>query len=245
MKDPFLSTIILAAALLGSPALQAQSDFACQPVSNITGDSDVSNETGSTTIAAYFFAPPGQGQQTVNGVTFLPFDVPDDTDTSITFGNVTLSSSWSLLSLYPTAQPGGQFASLTPAYQGILNGIAFEAVDVTITLTGLTPNQAYVFQYWLNMSNDLANSYATDIAINNQTASLSANTTVEPGGLGQYVTGTFTLDKGETDVSFTLSAPLNSGVTAIQVRTVPEPGTGALLGAGVLILTAVLRRTRR
>ncbi len=237
----FILTLTLALIAHPSPAATT---ISWQPVQGISSDSDVSNAADSTSIFAYFFAPPGGAASTVNGVTFQPFSVPNDTHGNFTVGDVSIFSEWNFTSQNVDATTGS-FAALSSEYQGILNStVESSTPPVSLVIDNLTPNQTYLFQYWLNVSNFGGFFYNTNITMGGSTASLQANPTAENGGLGQYVIGTFTPGTDQTSVTLLLTPQSQylTTLTAIQLRAVPEPGAWALAALGLGVL-ALIRRS--
>jgi hypothetical protein len=107
-----------------------------------------------------------------------------------------------------------------------------------VDVGGLTNGAQYLIQFWVNDSRGTTPVPTRTTLVGGN--SLAVNTTQTSGGIGQYITGTFTAD------STTQSFPVIGGVgsvayaNAMQVRmlAVPEPtqmvfvaGVGAALGA--------------
>ena len=64
-------------------------------------------------------------------------------------------------------------------------------------------------------------------------------------GLGQYASGVFTADATSQVLSLATSGFGNAHINGYQLRAIPEPGTGALPGLGLLALSRFGRsRTR-
>jgi len=138
--------------------------------------------------------------------------------------------------------------SLSSAYKGLLasatSPFAYANNTMILTLGGLTIGTNYQVQFWVNDSsdNDLASS---TILTSGNMVSLEVNTTDAPGGVGQWVTGTFTAVGATQTVNLTSSPqsamPL-SVLNAFQVRTVPEPTSCGLLGLGAVLIASHRRR---
>ncbi len=199
---------------------------------NITGSSDVVT-TGTLHASANFWSTgtaAGSGNITVNGVQFdgfqsarsSPTSVPGPT--SLTVGNITLtgtSPETNNQNLQGFADVGGP-----ASYNNLLNQLAYVVNTSTtgtmgVNVGGLTNGAQYLIQFWVNDSRLSAATRTVLVGGN----SLAVNTTGTAGGLGQYITGTFTAD------STTQSFPSIGGVgsvayaNAMQVRmlAVPEP----------------------
>jgi len=212
---------------------------------NIVDQNDV-DTTGTLFASANFWqtgADVGSGNITVNGVQFDGFQsataTPASGPTSLTVGNITLTGT-SPLTNYVNLQ-GFTGAGGPASYNGLLNQLAFVYNTNTtgtmgVSIGGLTNGAQYLIQFWVNDSR-LGAATRTVLVGGN---TLAVNTTGTAGGLGQYITGTFTAN------STTQSFPVTGGVgsaayaNAMQVRllVVPEPtqmvfvaGVGAALGA--------------
>jgi hypothetical protein len=221
----------LALSLAVEPAKAAVINWGA--AQNITGSSDVVT-TGTLHASANFFATgtaAGSGSITVNGVQFDGFlsartPSPGTGPTSLTVGNITLtgtSPQSNNVNLQGQGVPGlGGPAS----YNDLLNQTAFVFNTNTtgtmgVDVGGLTNGAQYLIQFWVNDSRLSAATRTVLVGGN----SLAVNTTGTAGGLGQYITGTFTAD------STTQSFPSIGGVgsvayaNAMQVRllAVPEP----------------------
>ncbi len=246
MKTPsFVSSAAAAVAiLLLVPAARAQMDWSA-PV-DIVDDSDVST-TGQLTYAYVFGGTGSVASQTVNGVTFLPFAIPEQQTAPLTIGNVTLSGvefDWNT-----TGTVQDPYAQLSADYQVLLAANAFShQTALNLTLAGLTAGQTYEVQLWVNNSFNTAINYDTAFTYATQVSSVvSANTSNMMGGLGQYIIGTVTLGEAQTDLTITLNpASSDAGVNAVQIRAVPEPGvTSCVLGGLIVVGWMALRRSRR
>jgi hypothetical protein len=219
----------LALSLAGQPAKAAVINWGS--AQNITGSSDVIT-TGTLFASANFFATgtvAGSGNITVNGVQFDGFQsartpAPGTGPTSLTVGNITLtgtSPEFNNVNLQGQGVPGlGGPAS----YNDLLNQTAFVFSTSTtgtmgVDVGGLTNGAQYLIQFWVNDSR-LAAATRTVLVGGN---TLALNTTGTAGGLGQYITGTFTADS--TTQSFQSIGGVGSVAyaNAMQIRIVPEP----------------------
>ena len=223
---------------------------------NIVDQNDV-DTTGTLFASANFWqtgADVGSGNITVNGVQFDGFQsataTPASGPTSLTVGNITLTGT-SPLTNYVNLQ-GFTGAGGPASYNGLLNQLAFVYNTNTtgtmgVSIGGLTNGAQYLIQFWVNDSRGTAPVPTRTTLVDGN--SLAVNTTQTSGGIGQYITGTFTAD------STTQSFPVIGGVgsvayaNAMQVRIVPEPtqmvsvaAIGAALG---MWRTRKLRRNGR
>ncbi|MCX6872494.1 MAG: Ig-like domain-containing protein [Verrucomicrobia bacterium] len=164
---------------------------------NITGASDVLN-TGST-VYAYAFGT-DVGPQTVNGVAFSVGGIGGGGS------NVTIAGGQACGAYFPLSSPAG--------YNGILRGAVFansgSGATMTVTLNNLVDGQQYAVQVWSSNVDYGGTPTTYDGAV-----SLAAT--------GQYAIGTFTASATGSQV-ITLTAN-NIQFNAMQVRTVPAPGT--------------------
>jgi predicted porin len=101
-----------------------------------------------------------------------------------------------------------------------------------MTFGGLSLGQPYLFQWWANNArNTPVVVSATATATNSVT--LDTNLTDTDGGLGQFVTGTFTADGTTQEIVLTGVGVANPIINAFQIRAVPEPATCVLALAGL------------
>jgi PEP-CTERM motif len=234
---------ILAAAIVSLTAFGAAFTTEAATITwgaaqNIAGDSDV-DTTGTFLGAANFNGI----DTTVNGVLFTfvsPFGG--------TTGPITLA-------------PAGNVGSLAPgvgsaSYDDLLYGSATAAPagNVTLTLTGLTVGETYLFQWWSNWGDNVAANVATTAG----GASLQANVSNLVGGAGQFQIGTFIADNATQQVIFTGTGGTgpfgyDAAVSGAQLRQlaqvappspVPEPGSAlvGMLGLGLCGLGGARRR---
>jgi hypothetical protein len=250
MKTP-LQSLSLVAALAATLASSQAATVIWSPAATISGDSDV-NHTG-TTIMAYAVTNTGASglPTTINGVTFANFVVADNTANSVTVGNATLTSSDAPNKLYSinntfagTASP---FTSLSTGYQTILKNGAYDnwrvapAIETfTLTLSGLTNGQDYIFQMWVNDSRNYGQVRTETITGGANSVSLRFNTGAADAGVGQFATGSFTASGTTQD--FTILGNQSTQINAFQLQSVPEPTTWALLAGGLTVVTIFRRR---
>ena len=248
MKNSLILSILLVNASFGGVI----NSITWQPSQSISGDSDV-NTQGSL-LYAYNVGASGVSDATVNGVAFLAYAFPADyTTNTVTVGSVSMTESPGYLVSSNTLGGGSApFTSLTSGYQALLGsgGLANLPTSITVTFSGLTASQQYLVQWWSNNSgNGKIDGY---LGLNDTTATsgltsatLDANTTNTVGGLGQYVTGTFTANSSTYSMELAATALYSDAplINAFQVRAIPEPSSLALLAAGCGVV--VLRRRRK
>jgi hypothetical protein len=210
---------------------------------NIAGDSDV--QTG-TVVEAYTFGPGGITGTTINGVAFSPFVANGS------FPGLSLGGSPGGASVGVFGSLSGAYAALDPAYRSMLRSAAYETDGpLPVTLSLLTPGQAYEIVFWVNDSRGTVGPSRTETLSGDgsSTAMLAFNTTGE-GGLGQYVIGTFTADAATE--SFTIlgfdsrqgSVYTASQINGIELLATPEPASMTMIGLGALGLGLARRRKR-
>ena len=219
----------------------------------VSGDSDVS--TSGTLLYAYNVGASGVSSATVNTVTFASYVFPSAQAPAqtVTVGSVTFTESpgylWGSNSLGSSSAP---FSNLSSGYKTLLGsaGGADNPVSITATLDGLTVGNQYQLQIWTSNPSNAYNPYSTPIGDTTFTAgnsvTLDPNNTDAPGGLGQYVIGTFTADGVSRTFTMHSSGFNTPSLSAFQVRDVtviPGPG-GAALAAIVGAMRLGGRRRR-
>jgi len=228
-----------------------------QPVSTIAGDSDVNN-TG-TLVASYTFCLTYAG--TINGVGF-----------TVSLNNYVMASSWTLAgsggntlaSSGPSAgqdlqivdgvgSPSDPYQSLDFNYEVLLFSGVYpgNTSQMTFMLSGLTTDQDYLVEFWVNDSRLTGSTEFRSQTITSGSATsgvMDFNSTNSEGGLGQFVIGTFTADAAsQAFVIDGIAAPETVAVAqlnAIQVRAIPEPGSLALLVVGGVAVLTLAKRFR-
>jgi hypothetical protein len=211
----------------------------------ISGDSDVST-TGTLERAYNFDRPADNLSPVVNGVTFSAFNVANGAAGPVTVGSTTVSSTTGFFASGTLGSVSSPFSALSAGYQNLLKTAAFEqtaASSWTLTLNGLTNGSEYLFQGWVNASSVASGlSTASTTVTSGNAVTLDANVGNVEGGVGQFVTGTFTADA--TSQVITFSGSTGNPVNAFQLRAIPEPSSIALfvMAGGVGLLFASRRR---
>ena len=238
---------LLFVALCGTPAHGAPpppAPITWSAPTTISGDSNVSL-TG-TLFGAANNGGTGVSATTVNSVLFNPF-VTDGTNTTFTSGNFTLSAANSVSGSSGFGSPQNPFAALSTPYKNLLASASYVLPGpLNLTISGLTAGQVYLVQLWVNYS-DLTSPATETISAVNSTI-LQYNTTSTVGGVGQFVTGTFTANSSTELITLDNGAVPPSQATllnAVQVRAVPEPSVWAMMGAGSACLLATMHFRRR
>jgi hypothetical protein len=255
---PLLAAIgALSLAVLPASPVRAASILWGTPTF-ITADTDVST-TGSLLYAYNFGAAAGTSAgtglrggstsvepasvptATVNGVTFAPFAVPHLTSATVTVGSVSLDVNLTN-QFYTTNDLTGSisppFANLTTAYKGLLqSGVATLQTNGTLTLTlgGLTNGQSYLVEFWTsNARNLLTFQTAGTTYTAGNAVTLDDSNTNGTGGVGQWVTGSFTANAATEVLTLQSSTPASDYpvINGFQVRPVPEPSSTLLLLSG-------------
>lgn len=217
---------LVSASVLGGIAMRSAdaATITWGSATTVLGDTDVNTE-GTLFQAANFAG----NTSTVNGVVFTAFSGTSNGNIAINWGQE-----------FATNFGSGQnpFFTLSSDYQELLRSGGIFATNVTIS--GLLIGTEYLIQYWANDSR--IQGAGRTMLVGGVT--LDLNDTDANGGVGQWVSGTFTAD-GSTQ-SFTLAdGTSHTYSNAMQVRVVPEPSTLAGLGIIGTGLAAVIRRRLR
>ena len=198
----------------------------------ISGDSDVS--TAGSLLYAFNVGASTVAASTVNGVTFAAYHFPvDPSAQTVTVGDVTMTESPSFLVGFNVASTSSPYSGLSTAYKTMLDtggGAGFPDA-ITMTFGGLSIGQPYLFQWWASNAGNIPPVSEVSASATNS-VTLDANLTNTAGGLGQFVTGTFTADGATQDIVLTGvgGQPL---INAFQIRAVPEPSTLAMAFASL------------
>jgi hypothetical protein len=230
---------------------------------NISGSSNSANvlNTG-TLVGALNFG--STSAVTVNNVQFTGVNPTTGTSISTSFGSGTIQIQsltgglFQTRSQTPTSVEGTYRDLLTASTVAVGTNAGFSYL-----ISGLTPTWQYFIQFWV--SDSRPGSSTEGPSTYNRSTSISGGPTllvntsatgtsnVGSGGVGQYVTGTFTADAATQSFSTigSFSNNLTSGAfrnyaTAMQVRfiAVPEPSTLALASLGIVSVGTWFGRRR-
>lgn len=239
------AALILAATTPSAWAWAEGSVITWGSPTNISGDSDV-NTTG-TLVAAFNMNGP---DVTVNGVTFASFTFPFMATTATNGAFTFTESPGHMLAESSLGSANSPFNGLSANYQSLLSS-AISTDDnntLTLTITGLTLGQDYIFEFWTNASNynGTGSGFRTTASAPTP-VSLDDNTTNAIGGTGQFVIGSFHAGATTEVITFTgtdsTQAPT---INAFELRAVPEPSTLALFVIGTFLGVArIIRRNNR
>ncbi len=233
ITKPLARVVLATLALGGWCAVAHAAPVVWGTPQTISGESDVS--TAGSLLYAYNVGQSTVAAATVNGVLFsaYPFPIGASSQT-VTVGNVTMTESPDFLVGYFVGSSASPYAGLSATYKGLLDeggGAGFPDA-MTMTFGGLSPGQQYLFQWWAsNARNTPVVNTATATATNSVT--LDTNLTDTDGGLGQFVTGTFTADGTTQEIVLTGVGIANPIINAFQIRAVPEPSTCVMALTGL------------
>jgi uncharacterized protein (TIGR03382 family) len=227
----FTAVFVSATSAVLSANLHAAPITWSSPV-NITGDSDVI--TTGTLVTARNLSQT-QVSPTVNGVFFDIFPIPNGGTGAAGFNNI-VALSYTNADSSDTAYGAtvGPFTALSASYQSLLSSGAGSSSGspLTLTLLGLSNGSSYLFQWWSNDAGLAFGGVNSTTAAAGNTVTLDENTTDTAGGMGQWVSGTFTASGTSQAITFSGPRPV---INAFQVREIPTPGTAALLGLAGLV----------
>lgn len=195
MNSPKYLSILIATAALLSPVAQSATVTWSAP-QQITGDSDVS--TTGTLIGAFNAGAPGVTSTTVNGVDFQSFATTGGNGSS---GNFMTVGSGFVGQTNTATSANTPYSALSAAYRSLLASYATPfGGTIAMTISGLIIGAQYQFQFWSNESSGSFGYQITASAGNSVT--LRGNTGSAPGGLGQWVIGSFTADAVTQMITF-------------------------------------------
>jgi autotransporter-associated beta strand protein len=190
------------------------------------GPTTIAINTDINTNGASVFAYTGGPAANVNGVPFTQTIAASLNNHYLQLNGLT---GYSANAFNTTSN---NFAALSAEYRNGLIGGAFDTGGnlATITLKNLVVGRNYTVQFWINdpRIGDSATRYAF---LNGTATEIHYNNTDLVGGVGAYVTGTFTADA--VTQSFTLDGATTLGtastqLNAIQLRVEPLPLLPAL-----------------
>lgn len=225
-----LKSAIIAASFIGMASINAANIFWSAGI-NITGDSDIS--TNGTFVLGQNYGV-ASGAPTGDGGTAGDFTIGD-----VTFTQTTLNSD-------AAGTYGAQFntgiytGAGSSDFHAIMDSNMWGATGAaaTVIVAGLTANTQYEIQVFMG---DDRNPGRTATIANGDG---SGTVTGVNGNATSYI-GTFTTGAAETTVEFQATNTPNDStinLSALQVRTVPEPSSTALLGLGGFAL--IMRRRK-
>ena len=242
-----LKQIVLFSLLSGAVALHAAT-ITHGAGMNISGDADV--VTTGTLMGAFTLGGSSVLSPTVNGVAFTGLDISSGSASS---GSFSLSLDPSVLGPVSNTSGGSDapFSALSTSYQDLLSWAS--QGSLTITMSGLTVGDSYMFEWW---TNDSAAPFSEAMDGDDGTYTLATYPSLAsygvPGTLGQFVTDSFTADSSTQEI--VLSAPPHGGaaeINAFQLRAAsstvtatPEPSSLVLMALGALALLATARYRR-
>lgn len=207
--------------------------------SNISGDSDVI--TTGTLVDARNMSQ-NQLTTTVNGVFFDIFPIPNGGNGISGLNNI-FAFAYNNAESSDTAYGSSNlpYSSLSLSYRTLLSSGAGSSTGnpLTLNLLGLTNGASYLFQWWTNDSGLAFGGVNTTTATATNSVTLDENTTNSDGGMGQWVSGTFTATGTSQTITFSGPRP---AINAYQLRVVPEPGSLSLLIFGGLTIVHCRRR---
>lgn len=227
----FLPTTLIATLAL-SAANAASILFGS--ATNISGDLDVS--TSGTFVMAHHFTQ----AVTVNSVPFAAFPITNFTPTATVGAQSITSADNNLFSANWFGSTSAPFSNLSTDYKALLTSLVTNAyaMPITLTLGGLSIGQLYQVQLWSSQS---TSGSGTVSLLAGNSVNLNINVGGQNGGLGQFVTGTFTADATTQNIGILMDTAAPS-INAFQVRAIPELSSSlALLASSILLI----RRRRR
>ena len=213
-RRSILATAILGATLLGSSA----ASITWGTPTTIAGDTDVV----TTGVLSYAYDL-SNTTTTVNGVTFTGAD-----STTALGGNITLSfptGTGKSTTTYGSAS-GSPWNGLSANYKNMLKGGVYNGGSAaTVTLKNLTVGTNYTVQLWVN---DNRASGASRTQLVDGANQMDFNSTDVAGGVGQFITGTFTADAATQAITLdgnnTVSTASSNSTPSNSVKSPKPPG---------------------
>jgi hypothetical protein len=244
--DSMASRLWIVLAIATMQIGSARADFLWQNPVTISGDSDVSLLGASVTAwSARAALPTGSSVPVVNGVSFgsTPSTIPTGFVLDSVFGD-----------------NSSVISGLSSSYRSMLSAGAFNGNTglMTISLSGLTAGNSYLFQAWSNDARNNTNpaqrgrSTLFDSGVGTpQSAPVLQPFASGSANIGQYVIGTFTANGSTQSVRLTGVAQAGFGVPLINayqlrdITAVPEPSSLLLLASISGVGFVFMRRARR
>ena len=224
-----LKILFVLATCLGLPAttgLQAAAITWGAPTV-IAADADVA--TTGTALYAYAGGL-ATASTNLNGVTFT------QGSGFAAWGNVSFTAGFTASSATAFVVNAAPFNGLSGTYSNVLQGAAYVGTTAagTVTLNGLTAGKSYAVQIWVNDPRSAGSGRAENASsTGGNTVTLDYNNFDAPGGVGQFVYGTFVADN--TNQAFTLTPnPSTGGAAQLNAISVRDLGssTKTWLGSG-------------
>lgn len=187
---------------------------------DIANDSDV-NLTG-TLVGAFNLV----GATTViNGVSFQSFPVGAQVNT---IGGFSVAADSGSVGSTGTGSAAIPFTNLSSEYRTMLSDWA-DASPLRLTMTNLTVGATYALQLWVNDARSYKPpgfTFGVGIVGGANSVELDPNTSVNEGGVGQYVIGTFTANSTTQEVSFD-NGEVGGSLNGFQLRALVVPSQQA------------------
>ena len=158
------------------------------PAITISGDTDVTNNTGGTQVFAYTWGKAA----TVNGVAFAASSVASGSvGPNLFLSNLGKINAGAYIA---TAPP---FNTLSGSYSNILRGAVHDTTEpdaAYAVLTNLTVGNSYFVQLWVSDPTGAGEDEAENISSGGTPVLLYFNFADQVGGVGQFISATFTAD---------------------------------------------------
>jgi hypothetical protein len=238
--------IAICAALLAASQVQA-SIITWQAPVTISDVSDVN--TQGTLDRAYHPGP----SVTVNNVLFTGMTLPSTSSFTVG-GNTTFDAgSGNRFTDDGITSTSAPFANLDPGYKALLSNQLYQYTPVTwvcgpytLTLSDLTIGQEYLFQAWTTDPREAVNFRTLTLSSGGSTSDAASTNTGGDGGVGQYLIGTFIADDTNQVINcIGASRDHLPQLDGFQLRSIPEPGTLALLATALIGLLCYAWRRRK
>jgi autotransporter-associated beta strand protein len=177
------------------------------------GPTTIAINTDVNTNGASVFAYTGGAAATVNGVPFTQTIAASMNNHYLQLAGLTGYSA----NAFTTTS--NNFATLSAEYRNMLSGGAFDTGGnvATITLKNLVVGRNYTVQFWINDPR-IGDSATRYVLLDGTATEIHYNSTDFAGGVGAYVTGTFTADA--LTQSFTLDGAATVGAASTQLNAI-------------------------